>query len=208
MVWLPGWTPDAGSSGFQGGLRSPGYPPRSPPAKLLLLRCYLRVLGWTPEGVDSQKNGSDASDMPRCAPQHTFSARKEPEISCLAVCLSPVRSPVAPKKLSPPSHPVNRLSLAFRPVWTPIWIPVRTLGSPTASISKPIALAIFCTRLSRAYPIHTSGAGFCPFEKCPPNTFLSCAIPYAAPASLITSCRDRLRLNRRLLRRSEMTDSP
>jgi len=101
MVWLPGWTPDAGSSGFQGGLRSPGYPPRSPPAKLLLLRYYLRVLGWTPHGVDSQKNGSDASDMPRCAPQHTFSARKEPENNWLAVCLSPVRSPVAPEKPSP-----------------------------------------------------------------------------------------------------------
>ncbi len=72
--------------------------------------------------------------MPRLAPQHTFSARKEPENNGLGFLLSPVCSPDDPEKLSLPSHPVNRLPLAFRTVWTPIWIPVRTLGSTTASI--------------------------------------------------------------------------
>ena len=37
------------------------------------------VQGWTPRGVASQKNRSDTGDVPRLAPQHTFSARKEPE---------------------------------------------------------------------------------------------------------------------------------
>lgn len=53
-----------------------------------------------------------------------------------------------------------------------------------------------------------SEAGLCPFEKCPPDTFLSRTIHYTAPASLITSRFDRFRLNRRLLRRSEITDNP
>ena len=167
---------NAGPTGFQGGLRSPGYPPRSPPAKLLLSRCYLRVLGWTPHGVDSQKNRSGASDAPRCAPQHTFSARKEPENNGLEVCLSRVRSPVDPKKPSPPSHPVNRLSLAFRPVWTPIWIPVRTLGSTAKSISKPIAQAIFCTRLSRVYRFLTTSRAFCLIVYCAADTIRVAAI--------------------------------
>jgi len=126
---------------LQAGLRSPGYPPRSPPAKCLLYCAISGLQGWLPEGVASQKNRSDAGDMPRCAPQHTFSARKEPENNGLGFLLSPVRSPVGPKKPSPPSHPVNRLPLAFRTVWTPIWIPVRTLGSTTASTHGILAKA-------------------------------------------------------------------
>jgi hypothetical protein len=102
---------------------------------------YFRISGWIPRGVDSQKNRSDASDMPRCAPQHTFLAGKEPENNGLGFMLSSVRSPVGPKKLSPPSHTVNRLPLAFRTVWTPIWIPVRTLGSTTASTHGILAKA-------------------------------------------------------------------
>ena len=35
--------------------------------------------GWIPRGVASQKNRSDAGDVPGLAPHHTFSARKEPE---------------------------------------------------------------------------------------------------------------------------------
>ena len=124
------------------------------------------VQGWIPTGVDSQKNRSDAGDMPRLAPQHTFSARKEPENNGLGFLLSPARSPDDPEKLSLPSHPVNRLPLAFRTVWTPIWIPVRTLGSTTASIPKPFALAVTCTRLSRAYPIHTRPGGDCLAFRC------------------------------------------
>ena len=96
------------------GLRSPGYPPRSPPAKMLLLRDYLCFRGWIPTGVDSQKKRSAASDAPGCAPQHRFSPGKEPENNGLAVWLSPVRLPVDPKKPSPPSHPVNRLPPAAR----------------------------------------------------------------------------------------------
>lgn len=96
-----GLDPGCGVQWLPAGLRGPGHPPRSPPAKLLLLRCYLRVLGWTPRGVDSQKNRSVASDVPRFARQHTFSAGKEPENNGLAICLSRVRSPVDPKKPSP-----------------------------------------------------------------------------------------------------------
>ena len=42
------------------------------------------VQGWIPRGVASQKNRSDAGDVPRFAPQHTFSAGKEPENNGLA----------------------------------------------------------------------------------------------------------------------------
>ena len=46
LHWTPSWIP--------AGLRSPGYPPRSPPYKPLLLRGYFRFrgglhAGWTPK---------------------------------------------------------------------------------------------------------------------------------------------------------------
>ena len=49
---------------------------------------------------------------------------------------------------------------------------------------------------------------FCPVENCPPHTFPSGAQGYAPPASSITFRFDRLRLNRRRLSLSEMTQSP
>jgi hypothetical protein len=67
------------------------------------------VQGWIPRGVASQKNRSDTGDVPSFAPQHTFSARKEPENNGLGFSFSPVRSPDDPEKLSLLSHPVNRL---------------------------------------------------------------------------------------------------
>ena len=67
------------------------------------------VQGWIPRGVASQKNRSDTGDVPNLAPQHTFSARKEPENNGLGFSFSPVCSPDDPEKLSLPSHPVNRL---------------------------------------------------------------------------------------------------
>ncbi len=90
--------------------------------------------GWTPRGVASQKNRSDTGDVPRFAPQHTFSARKEPENNGLGFLVRAARSPDDPEKLSLPSNSVNRLPLALRTVWTLIWIPTRTLGSTTVSI--------------------------------------------------------------------------
>ena len=83
--------PVEGWSGFRAGPRmwnprriSPAagvrrYPLRSPPAKCLFYRAISAVFGWLPEGVASQKSGPVASDVPRFARQHTFSARKEPE---------------------------------------------------------------------------------------------------------------------------------
>jgi len=63
---------------LQAGLRSPGYPPRSPPAKCLFYCVIYGLQGWLPEGVASQKNRSDAGDMPRCAPPYTNGAGEEP----------------------------------------------------------------------------------------------------------------------------------
>ncbi len=63
---LPGWTPRREVSTW------------NPPRKSLLLRGYFWFRGWTPTGVASQKNRSDASEVARFAPQHTFSAGKEP----------------------------------------------------------------------------------------------------------------------------------
>ena len=88
--------PVEGWAGFRAGPRmrnprriSPAagvrqYPRRSPPAKCLFYCAISAVLGWLPERVASQKSGPVASDVPRCAPQHTFSARKEPENNDLA----------------------------------------------------------------------------------------------------------------------------
>lgn len=49
-----GWLPAGGIHRLPAGFRSPGYPPRSPPAKALLLRCYFRLRGgfrpgWLPK---------------------------------------------------------------------------------------------------------------------------------------------------------------
>lgn len=49
---------------------------------------------------------------------------------------------------------------------------------------------------------------FCPIEKCPPDTLPGGATCYAPPASSITRRLERLRLNRRLLSVSEITQSP
>jgi hypothetical protein len=108
------------------------------------------VSGWTPTGVDSQKKRSDASDVARCAPQHTFWPGKEPENNGLAVCLRPARRALAPKKLSPngfrrafslgvrwasaprqpappdPSRPAS--PLRWLPLWTLAWIPEAAAG--------------------------------------------------------------------------------
>jgi hypothetical protein len=124
MVLLQDWLASGLDSGcgihggfhwLQTGLRSPGYPPRSPPAKCLFYCVISGVQGWIPRGVASQKNRSDAGDMPRCAPQHTFSARKEPENNGLAVCLSPVRLPVDPKNRRHPRTPSAACHSPFEP---------------------------------------------------------------------------------------------
>jgi len=158
---------------LQAGLRSPGYPPRSPPTKCLFYLANLTFCRWLPEGVASQKKRSDAGDMPRLAPPYTFTARKEPENNGLGA---------GPRfgLWGPPRHPSGD-HLRWR----------------SSARASPEYIQFI-----------PSGAGLCPFEKCPADTFLPGTIPYAAPASLITSCFDRLRLNRRLLRRSEITDSP
>lgn len=70
-MWNPRWISPAV------GVRR--YPPRSPPSKCLFYCAISAVFGWLPEGVASQKSGPVASDVPRYARQHTFSARKEPE---------------------------------------------------------------------------------------------------------------------------------
>ena len=64
----------AGVHWLTDGLRSPGYPPRSPPAKYLFYCDISGVQGWLPGRVASQKNRSDASDAPDCAPPHTNGA--------------------------------------------------------------------------------------------------------------------------------------
>ncbi len=212
MGWIP-WVDSvagvqAGVHWLPAGLRSPGCPPRSPPDKMLLLRGYFCFRGWTPAGVDSQKNRSDASDAPRLAPQHTFSPGKEPENNGLAVWLSPVRLPLDPKNRRHPRTPSTACRSSFEPSGLRSGFRFGLWGPPR----HPSRNRLRWRSSARASPEHIqfihSGTGFCPFEKCPADTFLSRTIPYAAPASLITSCFDRLRLNRRLLRRSEMTESP
>ena len=163
---------------------------------------------WIPTGVDSQKNRSAASDAPGLAPQHTFSPGKEPENNGLEVWLSPVRLPVDPKNRRHPRTPSTACRSSFEPSGPRSGFRFGLWGPPR----NPSRNRLRWRSSARASPEHTqfihSGTCFCPFEKCPADTFLSRTIPYAAPASLITSCFDRLRLNRRLLRRSEMTESP
>ena len=147
MGWLPGWTPDAESSGFQSGLRGPWYPPWSPPAKHLLLRGYSCILGWIPTGVASQKIALTLA-MRRASPP---SIRFRPER--------------------------NRKTMAWRlgRLTGSGWTPVQTLGSTTASIPRPFALAVTCTRLSRAYPIHTRPGGECLAFRCLMEKCLTCS---------------------------------
>ncbi len=132
----------------------------------IVITLLFAVQGWIPEGVASQKSGPVASDVPRFAPQHTFSARKEPENKGLEFPLSPVRSPLDQKNSSPSSHSVNCLPTSFRPLWTPIWSPARTLGSTTASAPKQ--------KGERAFPAYSPHLAFgiartccrCRTEKC------------------------------------------
>jgi hypothetical protein len=67
VQWLPKWAPE-----------SKGSTPESS-NKLLLLLCYLGLTWWIPRGVASQKNRSVAGEVPRCAPQHTAAARRDPQ---------------------------------------------------------------------------------------------------------------------------------
>ena len=69
--------------------------------QVIVIALLFVVQGWIPRGVASQKNRSDAGDMPRLAPQHTFSARKEPENNGLGFSFSPFRYSIDPKKPSP-----------------------------------------------------------------------------------------------------------
>ena len=71
--------------------------------------------GWTPRGVASQKNRSDAGDAPGFAPQHTFSARKEPENNGLGFSFSPARSPDDPKNCRCPRTPSTACRSPFEP---------------------------------------------------------------------------------------------
>ena len=115
LEWMPWWTPE---SGPESGSESS--------SQVTVIALLFVSQGWIPRGVASQKNRSDASDVPSLAPQHTFSARKEPENNGLGFLLSPARSPDDPKNCRCPRTPST--------AWTPIRIPVRTLGSTTASI--------------------------------------------------------------------------
>ena len=53
-------------------------PPDQPSAKSLFSCGFLKIMGGHPHQVASQKNGPDASVMPRPAPPYTFMARKDP----------------------------------------------------------------------------------------------------------------------------------
>ena len=157
------------------------YPHRSPPAKCLFYCAISAVFGWLPEGVASQKSGPVASDVPRFARQHTFSARKEPYNQWLGESgVDP--APAGPRfgLWGPPRHP-SRDRLRGR--------------SPTRASPEYIQFI-------------PSGDGFCLSENCPADTFPWDAQGYAPPASSITRCFDRFRLNRRLLRVSAMTEIP
>ena len=57
-------------------------------------------------------------------------------------------------------------------------------------------------------PFLTSSRAFCLIENCPADTFLVGAGAYAPAASAITRRFDMLRLNRRLLSVSAMTEIP
>ena len=66
------------------GCRSPAVSTPESTSQVLFYCAISAVFGWLPEGVASQKSGPVASDVPRFARQHTFSARKEPENNDLA----------------------------------------------------------------------------------------------------------------------------
>lgn len=59
------------ASGFWDGLSRGEVSNRNSPGKHLLFGGYLMFQGWTPTAVDSPRNRSDASEVARCAPQHT-----------------------------------------------------------------------------------------------------------------------------------------
>ena len=168
-TWTPRWIP--------AGLRSPRYPPLSPPAKLLLLSGYFRLRGWTPRGVASQKIGPVAGEIARHARQHTFQPEKEPQNNGLAVFLSRVRSPFDQKK--PSLNPfrrtffrstghrlpgVERSPLSCHRV--PFWIPTWTPGGPRNPVVSccPVAHA-WCEHI----PFVGLGAGLVNPSKCLPE---------------------------------------
>ena len=69
----------AGSSGFPTGLRGPAGIHLRGPSRVLILRIFQAFRGGFRARVDSQKNRPDASEVARCAPQHTAAARRDPQ---------------------------------------------------------------------------------------------------------------------------------
>ncbi|SLN77582.1 hypothetical protein ROA7023_04445 [Roseisalinus antarcticus] len=67
LHWTPSWIP--------AGLRSPGYPPRSPPYKPLLLRGYFRFRGGLHAGWTPKKTALSLAKL-RASPASIRSARK------------------------------------------------------------------------------------------------------------------------------------
>ena len=82
------------------------------------------------------------------------------------------------------------------PGWTLGWTPEAS-GAMSAARASPE----YIQKLTR-------NRSFCLIENCPADIFPCGARGYAPLASSITRCFDRLRLNRRLLRVSAMTEIP
>lgn len=182
MPWRAGWTPAGRSpvvSGVDSGIR--GCPPRSASHVFEFTR-FSGGAGGSGVRVASQKFGPVAGDMSRQARQHTQLAQKEPRTRPRGVAEADSGPQGKDQRLSFLSGPRQRKDGFAR------------------------------DRAARASPELISNLApepvFCPVENCPPHIFPSGAQGYAPPASSITFRFDRLRLNRRRLSFSEMTQSP
>jgi len=131
MDWTPGLpTPTASLDSAKGPVAT-----EVSGSKSLFCCGFQQVAGGCPLGWLPKKMALSLAIL-RASPA---SIRKSPgrnqEFNEIGFPLSPVRSPVHPKKLSPPSHSVNCLPFAFRTVWTPIQMPLWTPGATKASTS-------------------------------------------------------------------------
>ena len=150
--------------GFPSGLRGPAGIHLRDPASLLILRRFQAFRGGFRARVDSQKNRSDASEVARCAPQHTKCSgrnRKNNELAASgdsfsgqAVSVCPVSNCRCSRAISSPLDP------ELDSGWTP--------ESSRLVSSRPSHLVRACQGFSPL--IRYCHAFQCLAEKCLANT--------------------------------------
>ena len=181
MCWLRGWTPDVESTPDFTGCRSPAVSTPESTSQVPVLLCYLSRF----------RVASRGGGFPKIRPCRYRCAALRPP----AYVLSPKGT--GKQWLGGSSGHLAPAGPRFG------------LWGPPRHPSRDGLRELSSTRASPEYiQFIPSGDGFCLSENCPADTFPWDAQGYAPLASSITRCFDRLRLNRRLLRVSAMTEIP